>query len=136
MASILDEVKIIWNEGHDTYLTHVESSEPVLKDFFQLDGWEQIHTMSKCVAVHHDFECGRKGFLFKGIAGRSCVELYTDKGSSTLSESDFLTLMLYLFELLIAGANDDHHTIRYEIWWFSFTNYMFQIQEQLCCNES
>lgn len=123
--------KITWNEGHDTYLTEVESEDVILKAFFEIEGWQEIHSMSKCVALHANFYGTDCGFSFKTVDTQALVEIYTPKGESQISEIAFMNLALYLFELLISGANENHHTIRYEPWWHDFTSYMFQIQEQI-----
>jgi len=131
MAALLHSVEIFWNEGNDTHLTEVISSDPVLKTFFEIDGWASIHDMSKCVALHLDYDTDDKGFSFVKDAQMPTVKVYTSQGEEIINESAFINLSLYLFELLIAGANDNHHTIRYEPWWQAFIEYMYQIQDQV-----
>lgn len=131
MTAQRETVEIVWNEGNDTCLTQVISSDPVLKKFFEIDGWETVHEMSKCVALHLDYHSESKGFSFVTLDLRPSVKLYTPKGEVLLDESIFMNRSLYLFELLIAGANDNHHTIRYEPWWQAFIGYMYQIQDQI-----
>jgi len=131
MLSMVESVDIFWHEGDDKALTSVNSDNVVLKDFFEIQGWQSVHEMSKCVATHKTFDESGRGFEFKIRENEAVVEVYTDSGYALLQESAFISLMLYLFELLIAGANDNHHTIRYEPWWQAFIEYMYQIQDQI-----
>lgn len=124
-------VKISWNEGHDAFLTSVESTDSVLKAFFSIKNWDDVHDISKCVATHKSFVSDECGFDFKVIEDKAKVTIYHQSLSTYLDESAFLQYALDLFELLIAGANDNHHTIRYEPWWHAFCEYMFQVREQL-----
>lgn len=128
---MIEGVAISWHEGDDKALTSVESDNTVLKEFFEIQGWQSVHDMSKCVATHQSFNEGDRGFEFKTLADKAVVEVYTVAGCAVVEENAFISLMLYLFELLIAGANDNHHTIRYEPWWQAFIEFMFQIQDQI-----
>jgi len=128
---MIEGVKIFWHEGDEKVLTTVESDNSVLRDFFEIHGWKDVYEMSKCVATHENYDEGESGFTFKSFEGQPQVEIYTSLGHAIIEESHFIVLMLYLFELLIAGANDNHHTIRYEPWWQAFIEFMFQIQEQI-----
>lgn len=128
---MIEGVAISWHEGDEKVLTSVKSDNVILKEFFEIQGWQTVHDMSKCVATHKRFDENGQGFEFKIRDNEAVVELYTLSGHAILQERGFISLMLYLFELLIAGANDNHHTIRYEPWWQAFIEYMYQIQDQI-----
>ena len=127
----MHNLSIKWNDGNDAILTDISSSEPILSDYFRLENWNEVHDMSKAVATHTRFDGANRGFSFVKQNEKPFVDIYTDEGSVLVEEYFFIEKSLYLFELLIAGANEHHHTIRYETWWHAFTNYMFQIQEQI-----
>lgn len=122
---------IKWNHGHDVALTEIKSSNEVLTSFFTLQNWREIHDMSKAVAMHQSFYGETSSFSFVKKDAALFVDVYTDEGSIRIDERFFIEKSLYLFELLIAGANEHHHTIRYETWWHAFTDYMFAVQEQI-----
>ena len=47
MASILQNVNIYWSDDFDNVLTHAESPQPLLNQFFTVTDWDfirEIHT--------------------------------------------------------------------------------------------
>ena len=49
------------------------------------------------------------------------VDISVDDEETRLHLEDFYSLMQHLFDLMIDGANRDHHSVRYEPWFQSFT---------------
>jgi len=116
MTDALKEVKIAWYEGLENYMSVAESPDRVLASFFTVREWNFIRKIYLCVTEESDLHLDGTGFLFIG----DTVEIYTPEGESRIEKRDFFMLMRRLYETLIDGANEDHHTVRYEPWWQTF----------------
>jgi len=116
MRDALKEVKIEWYEGLDNYMSVAESPDSVLAHFFTVREWDFIRNIYLAVADENDLHLEDTGFLFSG----DTVDIYTPVGESRIEKRHFFMLMRLLYETLIDGANEDHHTVRYEPWWQTF----------------
>lgn len=129
----LQRLNIQWNYDNDANMTIVESSDKVLEDFFVMKDWEFVrhcfHDINK--EVEAEYEEKRIDF------DDEFVELYVHEEKTRLERTECLKVFFHLYDLMIIGANDDHHSVRYEPWWQEFTEVYYQlkckiqIQEQL-----
>lgn len=128
MPLILQDVKIYWNDDIDNFLTKVESSDDVLSKFFSLQDWDIIKLMHIHVLEQKDFHFQNKGFCFTEQSSVEFVDIYEDEEETRIHLEDFNTLMQHLFDLMIDGANEDHHSVRYEPWFELFTENANQLR--------
>jgi len=121
MALILHDVNIYWNEDIDSVLVKVESTDDVLNSFFSIKDWDIIKAMHEAVVDHDDFSFESQGFSFVCSNGVDFVDLFFETDETRIHLEDFNSLMQHLFDLMIDGANEDHHSVRYEPWFEHFT---------------
>jgi hypothetical protein len=107
---------ISWYDGLENYMTVAESADAVLASFFTVRDWDFVRSFYPAVVEENDLHVADKGFLFCG----NTIEIYTLEGKTRIAEETFFVLMQNLCEILIDGANEDHHTVRYELWWQEF----------------
>jgi hypothetical protein len=107
---------ISWYDGLENYMTVAESADAVLASFFTVRDWDFVRSFYPAVVEEIDLHVADKGFLFCG----NTIEIYTSEGKTRIAEETFFVLMQNLCEILIDGANEDHHTVRYELWWQEF----------------
>ena len=124
----LSKVKIIWNEGIDNYMTLAESSQNVLKEFFTISDWQFIKHIYQATIDESDVEYEKKAISF---CSNDTVVLSCNKEEVEIAKEEFIKLMSHLFDLMIVGANDDHHGIRYEPWWQTFTEVNYRLQHKV-----
>ncbi len=122
----MQKVKIVWNDGIDSDMTYAESSDRVLQKFFTIDDWQFIKHIYQAVIDESDVQYKGKSIEFCGAT----VLLSCEEAVSELRSEEFFTLMAYLFDLMIVGANDDHHGIRYEPWWQTYTEVSYRLQHK------
>ena len=126
-ALALSSVNIIWNEGIDNYMTLAESSDSVLKQFFSIDDWQFIKHIYQAVIDESNVQYKEKGIAFY----KDTVILSCDEEESEIEKEEFFKLIAYLFDLMVVGANDDHHGIRYEPWWQTYTEVSYRLQHKV-----
>jgi hypothetical protein len=112
----MEKVKISWYEGLENYMTVAESGDAVLAAFFTVREWAFVQSIYPGVATESDLHLADRGFLFCADG----VEIYTPEGESRIAQKEFFMLMKRLYAILIDGANEDHHSVRYELWWQAF----------------
>lgn len=123
----LSNVNIIWNEGIDKYMTLAESSNRVIEQFFSINSWEFIKHIYQAVIDESNVQYEEKGIVFYN----DTVILYCDEEEAQIEKEEFFKLIASLFDLMIVGANDDHHGIRYEPWWQTFTEVSYRLQHKV-----
>lgn len=123
----LQQLQIHWNDGIDVYMTKVECSDRVLRKFFRIHDWDFIRHIFESVIDESYVEYGNKSISFD----KERVFLQVDEESSELDRYEFMNIFHHLFDLLIIGANDDHHGVRYEPWWQEFTETSFQLKYKI-----
>ncbi len=120
-------VNIIWNEGIDNYMTLAESPDSVLRQFFSIDDWQFIKHIYQAVIDESNVQFKEKGIAFNNdTVILTCCDEDTEIGKDV-----FFKLIAYLFDLMIVGANDDHHGIRYEPWWQTYTEVSYRLQHKV-----
>jgi hypothetical protein len=129
----LQRLSIQWNYDIDANLTIVKSPDKVLETFFIMKDWEFVRNCFHDIYKEKEAEYEEKRACFKD----DYVKLYVNEEETRMERSEFLKVFLHLYDLMITGANDDHHSVRYEPWWQEFTEVYYQlkckieIQEQL-----
>ncbi len=111
-----EQVRIAWYDGLENYMSVAESGDTVLAGFFTVQEWDFIKSIYLPVARESDLHLDGRGFLFHGDE----VEIYAPEGETRIAKRDFFSLMRRLYEILIEGANEEHHSVRYEPWWQAF----------------
>lgn len=114
---------ITWNDDIDAYMTKVESPDEILREFFKIKGWDFIRHIYHAVVEEEDIEFENKSIVFDDMVG-----LYVDNNVTQLDRYECMNIFFHLFELLIIGANDEHHGVRYEPWWQEFTESSYQLR--------
>ena len=122
--TMLHPLKIEWNYDIDERMTLTQSSEPVLEDFFCMKSWEFIRCSFKNIYEEKNTEFEGKGLEFNG----SHVTLYVNEDLTYLGKSECMRIFYHLYDVMIMGANDDHHSVRYEPWWQEFTEVFYQMK--------
>jgi len=117
------EIRIAWYEGVENYLCEAHSDDDVLAGFFTVREWEAVKLFNSALMDEGDLHLEDRGFLFGGER----VAIYTPEGESSLARRDFYLLMAKLYEVLIEGANEDHHSVRYEPWWQTFIEAAYEL---------
>jgi len=120
----VQRLNIHWNDDIDAYMTKVDSSDKVLSEFFRIHDWDFIRNIFEGIAQEHNVEYENKAVSFEGES----VYLHVNEHICQLTRHDFLNVFYYLFDLIIVGANDDHHGTRYEPWWQEFTEVTYQLK--------
>jgi len=120
-------VEIIWDESIDEYMTLATSQDPVLSSFFSINDWHFIKNIYTAVIDESDVEYLDKSIEFYPEA----VVLGSDHKSTQMDKKEFFSVLAYLFDLMIVGANDDHHGVRYEPWWQAYTEANFRLQHKV-----
>ncbi|MDF1880652.1 hypothetical protein JHD50_04925 [Sulfurimonas sp. MAG313] len=120
----LHSLAIQWNYDTNEELTLAQSSDPVLKSFFTFKDWEFIQKNFKNIWEEEelDFEDRKIAFLDKEVC------LWVKDRSAYLPKDEFLRVLASLYDLMIIGANEDHHSIRYEPWWQEFTEINYKMK--------
>lgn len=127
MMHRLEQLEIRWNDDIDAYMTQVESSDPVLKEFFRIHDWDLIRHIFEAVADESSVEYDKRSIVYE----QNCVRLYVGDEQTQLEKAECLNIFFYLFDLMIVGANDDHHGVRYEPWWQEFTEVSYQLKYKI-----
>lgn len=128
MVPILQNVKIYWNDDIDNVLTNVESQERVLNTFFTISDWDCIRAMHSHVIENSCFSFEDKHFSFVSVDSIKMVDIETQAGEIRVHLEDFYSLVQHLFDVMIDGANIDHHSVRYEPWFQKFTENANQLR--------
>lgn len=120
-------VQIEWNEDIDIYMTHAKSSDPLLESFFSVKEWAFVRRLCRSTVEESGFkyESGSVEFEEKSVVLVGCL------ASIRLDKLEFLTMAVNLFDIVIVGANKDHHSVRYEPWWHEFTESAYQLRRTM-----
>ncbi len=119
-------VTIHWYDGLENCMSIAESEDKVLADFFTVNEWGIVKAFYRAVVDETDCHLPESGFEFRGAK----VLLYNTFGETTLARLDFFALLNRLYDVLIEGANEEHHSVRYETWWQDFIDAFFLLQER------
>ncbi len=119
-------VRIQWYDGLENYMSVAESESPVLAHFFTVKAWDFVRNIYGALLAEEDCHLETGGFEFAG----SDVLIYDQSGEIRVDRFDFYESIGFLFDVLIVGANEEHHSVRYEPWWHEFTETFFQLQER------
>jgi len=120
----LQRLNIVWNDDIDSYMTRVESSDKVLAEFFRINDWGFIRHIFYAIVNETGAEYKNRSIVFE----KEKVSLQVDAEATQMDRFECLQAFFYLFDLVIIGANDDHHGIRYETWWQEFTEASYQLR--------
>lgn len=123
----MSAVEITWDEGIDNYMTRAESPDKVLKQFFSIDDWQFIKHIYQAVIDESSVQYKEKEIIFL----KDSVILSYNEEEAQIGKEEFFKLMAKLFDLMIVGANDDHHGIRYEPWWQTYTEVSYRLQHKV-----
>jgi hypothetical protein len=123
----LYSVEIIWNEGVDKYMTLAKSSQLVLRQFFSISDWQFIKHIYQAVIDESNVQYQEKAIAFNN----NTVILSCNEEEVKMEKKEFIKLISHLFDLMIIGANDDHHGVRYEPWWQAFTEVNYRLQHKV-----
>jgi hypothetical protein len=123
----LEQLEIRWNDDIDAYMTQVESKDRVLKAFFRIHDWDFIRHIFQAVADESSVEYDNKSIVYE----QNSVRLHVGDDHTQLEKAESLNIFFYLFDLMIVGANDDHHGVRYEPWWQEFTEVSYQLKYKI-----
>ncbi|MBE0499103.1 MAG: hypothetical protein IBX43_07685 [Campylobacterales bacterium] len=116
-------VQIEWNEGIDIYMTHAKSSDPLLESFFSVKEWVFVRHLYCALIQESGFDYADRSVEFE----EKSVILADSLASIRLDKSEFIAMAVNLFDIVIVGANNDHHSVRYEPWWHEFTESAYQL---------
>lgn len=116
-------VQIEWNEDIDIYMTHAKSSDPLLESFFSVKEWVFIRHLYLALIQESGFEYGERSVEFE----EKSVILSDPLANVRIDKSEFVAMVVNLFDIMIVGANNDHHNVRYEPWWHEFTESAYQL---------
>ena len=120
----LQRLSIEWNYNNDTLLTIAKSHDPVLEEFFSMQDWDFVRHCFMDIWEESEAEFGDKRIDFN----HGIVNLYVHNNCTSIERAESLRVFLYLYDLMIVGANDDHHSVRYEPWWQEFTEVYYQLR--------
>jgi hypothetical protein len=108
-------------------MTRVDSPDKVFKEFFRIKDWDFIRHVYHAVLEEESVDFENKSIVFE----EEMVCVYIDERMSKLHRHECMKIFLHLFDLMIVGANDDHHGIRYEPWWQEFTEATYQLRRKV-----
>lgn len=126
MPSSHSSVKIEWYEGLENFMSVAQSEDLVLELFFTVRDWDFIKEIYTSVVVEDDLHLGNSGFEFSA----DNVVIYNEAGKTEIKKYVFFVLVSKLYNVLVEGANEDHHTVRYETWWQDFIEKFFLLEER------
>lgn len=129
----LEQLTIAWNYDNDALLSIAKSTDMVLQEFFSMRDWNFVRHCFEDIYQEVDTEYNEKRIEFSN----DISYIYVNGKVSEIQKHECLKAFIWLYDLMIIGANDDHHSVRYEPWWQEFTEVFYQlkckveIQEQL-----
>ena len=129
----LQQLSIEWNYDNDALLSIAKSTDIVLQEFFSMCDWEFVRHCFEDIYKEVDTSHNEKGIEFSGDTSY----IYVNEKVSNIQKHECLKAFVGLYDLMITGANDDHHSVRYEPWWQEFTEVFYllkckvEIQEQI-----
>ncbi len=118
------DVNIEWDDTTGAYMTLAESHNPVLRKFFSIKDWNLIKNIYQAVNDEYDVQYMQRSIEFY----TNRVLLAFEEESTELKKDEFFYLVAHLFDIMITGANEDHHAVRYEPWWQAYTEVSFRLQ--------
>jgi len=123
---ISNNVQILWYEGLAHYLCIATGEDAVLCDFFTLREWSDVVAIFEAVLEEEDLQLNDKGFRFE----HNMLTLYSAHQELPMRQQDFFVLVDRLYKVLIDGANEDHHSVRFEPWWQEFIEAAYLLQQR------
>jgi len=120
----LHNLSIKWNYDDEAVLSMAHSTDKVLEAFFTMKDWEFIKRCFKDISEEKEVFYENKGLYFESDYVILCV----DDEETRLQKHECLKTFSYLYDLMIHGAHDDHHSVRYETWWHEFIEAFYQLQ--------
>lgn len=126
---------MVWNENLDSgvlsqFISPMGSLSQ-LEEFFSLATWNEVFELAACTVKKDDF--------FSEVSESSChfkkgnVEIYTSDDSIVLTALDFYKLVQGLLFVLIEGAIEHHHVVRYDEKWEHFLHDYENIKGSILC---
>jgi hypothetical protein len=126
-VEVSKSVQIEWNEDIDIYMTHAKSSDPLLESFFSVKEWAFVRHLYRAVTQESGFDYADRSVEFE----EKSVVLADSLASVRLDKAEFVGMAVELFDIVIVGANSDHHSVRYEPWWHEFTESAYQLKRTM-----
>jgi len=129
----LEQLSIEWNYDNDALLSIAKSTDNVLQEFFSMRDWDFVRNCFEDIYKEADTQYNEKRLEFTD----KLAYLYVNDTVSKIEKHECLKAFVRLYDLMVMGANDDHHSVRYEPWWQEFIEVFYQlkckleIQEQL-----
>ena len=128
----LQKLSIAWNYDTDNNMTVATSSDKVLEIFFSMKNWDFVRYGFSDIWEERDFEYEEKRVEFN----TQDVFLYSEETKTSLDKQEYLRVMAHLYDLMIIGANEDHHNVRYETWWQEFTEVNYKMKCKIEMHDS
>lgn len=119
-------VEVRWYDGLENYMSVASSDDPVLAAFCTIREWTFVRAIYDAVFSEENVHLDESGFEFDG----ETVTLYNSAGETEIDKYAFFRLVGSVYDVLIEGANEDHHSVRYEPWWQDFIDKFFLLQER------
>ena len=119
-------VRITWYDGLENFMSVAESEDAVLSELFTVREWDFVQALFPAVLNEDDLHFEENGFSFNGAQ----VNVYSSCGQSRIEKYTFLLMIRTLYDVLIEGANEDHHSVRYETWWQEFIESAYLVDER------
>jgi len=123
----LQDLSIEWNYDNDALLSIAKSSDTVLQDFFSMQDWNFVRHCHNDIYNERDTEHNEKRIEFSGTLSY----IYVEEKMSTIQTHECLKVFTQLYDLMVVGANDDHHSVRYEPWWHEFIELCYQLKRKI-----
>ncbi|PHR56195.1 MAG: hypothetical protein COA44_08880 [Arcobacter sp.] len=120
----LQKLSLQWNYDTDERMTIAQSPNSVLEAFFSMKDWEFVRHGFNDLWEEIGFELDDKRIEFEG----KYVHLYVNENKTSLEKQEYIRIISQLYDLMIIGANEDHHNVRYEMWWQDFTEINYKIK--------
>ncbi|HIC43590.1 MAG TPA: hypothetical protein EYO73_04640 [Sulfurimonas sp.] len=120
----LKKLSLQWNYDISENMTIALSTDPVLEAFFTMKDWDFIRHCFNDLWEENEFEYEEKSVVFEG----QYVNLYVNDNKTSLEKEECLRVLSQLYDLMIIGANEDHHNVRYETWWQEFTEVNYKMK--------
>ena len=129
----LHQLSIEWNYDNDAMLSIAKSPNDVLQKYFSMKDWDFIRHCFLDMYEETQTEYEEKCIIFND----DTVHILVENRETQMPKIEYFKALSSLYDCMIIGANDDHHSVRYETWWQEFTEIFYQlnrkieIQEQL-----
>ena len=113
---------IQWNDDLSTKILSTFTPQNdilvAVHDFFTFTNWDDVFTFSNTLVSNKNFQSIQND---RGVEIRlNTYLLYSENAEYMLEKEDFFKLVNQLFYVLIEGAVEHHHTVRYDSKWHDF----------------